>query len=116
MIINRQTVVLNEDIFSQNFEENIFSQKQLKKMFGGIFLDTLRKICQNTTVKSVRIRSFSGPYFPALGLNTEGYSVSLHIQVKCAKTRTKKTPNMDTFTQCTGQREPVLWHILRSDT
>ena len=115
MIINRQKVVLNEDIFSQNFEENIFSQKQLKKVFRGFFLDTLRKICQNTTVKSVRIRSFSGPYFPALGLNTEGYSVSLHIQVKCAKIRTKKTPNMDTFTQCAGQREPVLWNILRSD-
>ena len=27
-------------------------------------------------VKSVRIRSFSGQYFPALGLNTEGYSLS----------------------------------------
>ena len=31
-------------------------------------------------VKSVRIRSFSGPYFPAFGLNTERYSVSLRIQ------------------------------------
>ena len=28
-------------------------------------------------LKSVRIRSFSGPYFPAFGLNTERYSVSL---------------------------------------
>ena len=27
------------------------------------------------SVKIVRIRSFSGPYFPALGLNTERYSV-----------------------------------------
>ena len=31
-------------------------------------------------VKSVRIRSFSGPYFPAFGRNTERYSLSLHIQ------------------------------------
>ena len=30
-------------------------------------------------VKSVRIRSFSGPYFPAFGLNTDIYSVYLHI-------------------------------------
>ena len=30
--------------------------------------------------KSVRIRSFSGPYFPALGLNTEIYVVNLRIQ------------------------------------
>ena len=28
-------------------------------------------------VKSVRIRIFSGSYFPAFGLNTERYSVSL---------------------------------------
>ena len=31
-------------------------------------------------VKSARIRSYSGPYFPAFGLNTERYSVSLCIQ------------------------------------
>ena len=34
-------------------------------------------------VKSVRIRSFSSPYFPAFGLNTDRYSLSLHIQSKC---------------------------------
>ena len=48
-------------------------------------------------VKSVRIRSFSGPYFPAFGLNTERYGVSLRIQSECGKIRTKKTPNTDTF-------------------
>ena len=48
-------------------------------------------------VKSVRIRSFSGPYFPAFGLNTERYGVSLHIQSECGKIRPKKTPNTDTF-------------------
>ena len=31
-------------------------------------------------VKRVRIRSYSGPHFPALRLNTERYSVSLRIQ------------------------------------
>ena len=30
-------------------------------------------------VKSVRIRSHSRPYFPAFGLNTERYGVSLRI-------------------------------------
>ena len=48
-------------------------------------------------VKSVRIRSFSGPYFPAFGLNTERYGVSLHIQSECGKIRTRKTPITDTF-------------------
>ena len=33
---------------------------------------------------------FSGPYFPVFELNTERYSVSLHIQSKCWKIRTRK--------------------------
>ena len=48
-------------------------------------------------VKSVRIRSFSGPYFPAFELNTERHSVSLCIQSECWKKRTRITPNTDTF-------------------
>ena len=42
-------------------------------------------------VKSVRIRSFSGPYFPVFGLNTQ------LIRSKCGKMQTRKTPNTDTF-------------------
>ena len=45
----------------------------------------------------MRIRSFSGPYFPAFGLNTEIYEVNLHIQFECRKIRTRKTPTRDTF-------------------
>ena len=37
-------------------------------------------------VKSVRIRSYSGPHFPAFGLNTERWKI-----------RTRKTLNTDTF-------------------
>ena len=77
-------------------------------------------------VKSVRIRSYSAPYFPALGLNTERYvfspnagkygpeqlqiqtlfrqcysmvgkKVSLCIQFECGKLHTSITPNTDTF-------------------
>ena len=48
-------------------------------------------------VKSVRIRSYSGPHFPAFGLNTERYKVSLRIHSKCGKMRTKRTPNTYTF-------------------
>ena len=47
--------------------------------------------------KSARIRSFSGPYFPAFGLNTNLYPVYLPIQSKCVKMRTIKAPNMGTF-------------------
>ena len=47
--------------------------------------------------KSVRIRSYSGLHFPTFGLTTERYSVSLHIQSKCGKMRTRITLNTDTF-------------------
>ena len=48
-------------------------------------------------VKSVHIRRFFGPHFPTFGLNTERYFVSLRIQSKCGKIRTRKSPNTDTF-------------------
>ena len=54
--------------------------------------------CETThCVKSVRNRNFSGPYFPAFGLNTERYSVSLRIQSKYGETLAKKISNTDTF-------------------
>ena len=48
-------------------------------------------------VKSVHIRSYSGPHFPAFGLNTERYGVSLRIQSECGKMRTRITPTTDTL-------------------
>ena len=48
-------------------------------------------------VKSVRIRSYSGPYFNVFGLNRERYRVYLPIQSECGKIRTRVTPNTDTF-------------------
>ena len=50
-------------------------------------------------IKSVHIRSFSGSYFPAFRLNTERYFVSLRIQSKCGKIRTRKTPKRTLFTK-----------------
>ena len=48
-------------------------------------------------VKSVRIRSFSDSHFPAVGLNTEIFSLSFRIQSECGKIRNRKTPNTDIF-------------------
>ena len=48
-------------------------------------------------VKSVHIRSFSGPYFPVFGLNTRRTTVSLRSQSECEKIRVSKTPNKETF-------------------
>ena len=55
--------------------------------------------CNDALVKSVHIRSFSGSYFSAFGLNTERCGVSLErygIVYKCEKMQTIKIPNMDT--------------------
>ena len=48
-------------------------------------------------VKSVHIRRFSGPYFPAFGLNVNRYRLSLRIQSEYGKIKTRKTPNTETF-------------------
>ena len=55
------------------------------------------KVNNKHCVKSVCIRSFSGPYFPAFGLNTDIYGVNLRVQSKCGKMQTRKTSNTDTF-------------------
>ena len=46
---------------------------------------------KSLSVKSVCIRIFYGLYFPAFGLNTETYRVSIRIQSECGKTRLEKT-------------------------
>ena len=52
---------------------------------------------QPHTAWSVRIWSYSGPHFPAFGLHTKKYSVSLRIQSEYRKKRTRITLNTDTF-------------------
>ena len=48
-------------------------------------------------VKIVRIRRYSGPYFPAFKLNTQRYGVSLRIQSECGKMLNRVTSNTSTF-------------------
>ena len=50
-------------------------------------------------VKSLRIRSFSGPYFSAFGLTMKIYPVNLRILSECGKIETRKAPNADTCIQ-----------------
>ena len=67
-------------------------------------------------VKSVRIRSYSGPHFPAFGLNTKRYYVSLRIQSKCWKMRTRITPKADTFYAVRGMQRNLKSTVLESKT
>ena len=48
-------------------------------------------------IKSARIRSYSGWNFPAFNLNTERYSVALHVQSEWGKMWTRIALNTDTF-------------------
>ena len=78
--------------------QRIFPSKSRKPLMINFFdqpveNDTRTHHC----VKSDRIRSYFGPCFPAFGLNTERYGVSLCILSKCRKIRTRITPNTDTF-------------------
>ena len=70
-----------------------------KKMVEDFQLFVERRILANKNqlilhcVKSVRIRSYSRPHFPAVRLNSERYEVYLHIQSEYGKMRTRITPN-----------------------
>ena len=50
-------------------------------------------------MKSVRIRSYSGPHFSAFGLNAKTYGVSFRIRSECWKKRTKITPEYGHFSR-----------------
>ena len=63
-----------------------FSAMNKKWFLSFLTFQTLSRIMHR--VKNVLIRSYSGPYFPAFGLNT---------QSECGKIRTRITPNTDTF-------------------
>ena len=57
-------------------------------------------------IKSVHIRSFSDPHFPAFGLNTERYFVSLRsfrILPECWKKNPEKLRIRTLFTHCLFQ-------------
>ena len=68
----------------------------LSKICGDTFCENSWRLLLHY-VKSDRIQSYSGPYFPSFGLNTERCSVSLRGQSKCEKIRTRITPSTDTF-------------------
>ena len=65
-------------------------------------------------VKSVHIRSFSCPYFPAFGLNMVRYEVSFRIQSECRKIQTRKNSVFGHFSRgaSSGFCKSVLCFVL----
>ena len=62
-------------------------------------------------VKSLLIWSYSGPHFPAFGLNTERWGVFLGIQSVCGKILTRITQNMGIFLY-TGNCRSLIKKVL----
>ena len=65
-------------------------------------------------VKSVRIRSFSAPYFPAFRPNTERYSTSLRIQSECLENTDQKISKYGHFSRSERVYEMVLHQVILS--
>ena len=79
----------------QIFYHKVYTYAFLWVPLPKIFFETffLFKSPISHCLKTVQIRSFSGPYFPELGLNTEIYSVIRHFshsdnQFHCQKIHT----------------------------
>ena len=75
--------------------KNFFSNCEQKPSFPYWNLHFLSSDLHS--VKSVHIRSFSGLYFPAFGLNTVRYFVSLRIQSECRKIQARKNSKYEQF-------------------
>ena len=73
--------------------------------------EQLNKWVVNTRRKSVRIQSYSGLYFLTFTLHMERYRVSLCIQSKCRKIRTRITPKTDTFRAVIFRLMKELWLV-----
>ena len=85
-----------DEVF-MNYIKQWFDLEQFIILIFRIVLDRVDNNINTHCIKNVRIRSCSGPHFPAFGLNKEKYGVSLRIQSKYGKMRTRITPNVDTF-------------------
>ena len=56
---------------------------------------------------------FSGPYFPAFGLNAEKYGVSLRIQSECGKIQARKNSVFEHFSRYVFMGNLIWWLLIR---
>ena len=64
----------------------------------------------HTAWKVYKYRVFSGPYFPAFGLNMERHFVSLCIQSECGKIRTRKNSVFGHFSHSVSCSHSTIFH------
>ena len=90
-------LIMKQTVFTINLLKTLFLLTLLEFYFVYFQEPILTFRNSDTAWKLSKYGVFSGPFFPASGLNTERYGVSLRIQSECGKIRTRITPNMDTF-------------------
>ena len=84
------------NIYAKFLFDQIYNRLNFTLILALITAKNGQIVTNTRCLKSVRIRSFSGPYFPIFGLNTERYCASFRIQSECGKIQTRKTPNTGT--------------------
>ena len=83
-------LIMKQTVFTINLLKTLFLLTLLEFYFVYFQEPILTFRNSDTAWKLSKYGVFSGPYFPAFGLNTERYGVSLRIQSECGKIRTRK--------------------------
>ena len=65
-------------LFISNVGNTDQQRLQIRALFGQVCFNLFKENILHC-MKSVHIRSFSGPHFPTFGLNTKIYDVNLRI-------------------------------------
>ena len=82
---NMEKFLKNREKIRTNYEQ--YAVKIMKILISS--KSTFRKKCLHSEL--------FWSVFPTFGMNTERCGVSVRIQCKCGKMRTRTTPNMDSF-------------------
>ena len=95
------------DVFNFWFSDILVKYRKRPVVWNGF-------IKPNIVWKVSKYGVFSGPYFPAFGLNTERYGVSLRIQSECGKIRTRKNYVFGHFSRSVSLNIYSLWSYYTS--
>ena len=85
-----------------NLQNNFSGQKNVVK--NAVIINLLNANVATTVQNVSKYGVFSGPYFPAFGLNTERHEVSLRIQSECGKIQTRKNSAFGHFSGSASYR------------
>ena len=97
LIFNKNIIKSHKDLYTRC---SVSVRAILAKDEVGFFFFfvTLMIFVRYRCVKGVRIRNFSGSYFPTFGLCTERHFV--RVEFECREIRSRKSPNTALFTHC----------------